>query len=492
MTNETQLIYPTLDLFLYDLRKGLGQNDDKFNQKRRNFWQKIYGKNLDDKLLEDLAKAEKEGASFVHLHKENNGYIDFLDGTLDGYYYPLQLGDMFALQVDCSGNYADDKNTPNDNPQPISNLSKIKKEINNQIQGAIQGTIGQTWIMYAQLSENCTTNQIKKVAQQCYQELEPNGNWESDFYTEGKFLGANVFEFWRFSNNSEDTHHLLILLFPNTNQIQLIRDNIADIYVDLIRLFAYRHKTIWAYQQSQTVKIGIENGYQKIRECVNAITQISVGAKHSGGKSLPPTNNLSTVMLRPYQSGIVTKNLDKLDLNFLENNLKDSLNILSHYAIDLSQFKAQGGTIRVNLDNYQVRLKQLSNKDNSTDKDLSFLSDFGEFAKVRYQEQITEDYDNLSPGLTLLENLIRTIEGIIDIEQTKSDRALNWTIFIASVGLATSGVASSIISTQVKPPANAEKLFSPNAAFWLSIGIGLVPLIPFLIFKIPRRFRPRS
>ncbi|WP_449419611.1 hypothetical protein [Phormidium nigroviride] len=82
-------------------------------------------------------------------------------------------------------------------------------------------------------------------------------------------------------------------------------------------------------------------------------------------------------------------------------------------------------------------------------------------------------------------------EGIIEIEQTKSDRALNTTIFIASVGLATSGVASSIISTQVKSPANPENFFSPNAAFWLSIGIGLVPLIPFLIFKISRRFRRR-
>lgn len=464
MTNETQLIYPTLDLFLYDLRKGLGQNDDKLKQKRRNFWQKVYGKSLDDKLLEDLAKAEKEGASFVHLHKENNGYIDFLDPTLDGYYYPLQLGDMFALQVDCSGNYADDKNTPNDNPQPISNLSKIKKEINNQIQGNIQGTIGQTWIMYAQLSENCTTNQMKKVAQQCYQELEPNGNWESDFYTQGKFLGANVFEFWRFSNNSEDTHHLLIWLFPNTNQIQLIRDNIADIYVDLMRLFAYRHKMVWAYQQSQTAKNAVENDYQKIRGCVDAIVQMNRD-----------------------------ENLGKVDLDFLEKNLKTSLNILSHYAIDLSQFKAQGGTIRVNLSNYEERLKQLTNKDSSHDKNLSFLSNFGEFAKVRYQEQITEDYDNLSPGLTLLENLIRTIEGIINIEQTKSDRALSMTVGVASAGLAASGVTATVVSTQVYSPQNNQNTMSLLSGIWWSIGIPFgVVASAIIFFSIPWLFRRRS
>jgi len=97
----------------------------------------------------------------------------------------------------------------------------------------------------------------------------------------------------------------------------------------------------------------------------------------------------------------------------------------------------------------------------------------------------------LSAGLRLLENAIKTIEGIIEIEQTKSDRALNTTIFIASAGLATSGVAASIISTQVKSPANLENFFSPNVAFWISIGIGLVPLIPFLILKFYRRFLRR-
>ncbi|OCR02836.1 hypothetical protein BCD67_15660 [Oscillatoriales cyanobacterium USR001] len=526
MTNETQLIYPTLDLFLYDLRKGLGQNDEKLNQKRRNFWEKIYGKNLDDNLLKELAKAEKEGAIFVNLHKENNHFIDFLDQTLDGYYYPVQLGDMFALQVDCSGNYVNDqntpKNTPNYNPQPISNLSKIKKQINNQIQGNIQGniqgTIGQTWMMYAQLSENLepnqAINQMKEVAQQCYKELEPNGNWENDFYAQGKFFGATVFEFWHSSDNPKDIDHLLIWLFPKTDQINSIRENVTNIYVDLMKLFSCRHKMIWAYQQSQSIKPKIENGYAEIMTCVNAITQISVGAKHSGAKSLPPTNNLSagmlrpdtidsqslpptnnssTAMLRPDTIGIVTKNQDKLDLELLENKLKDSLSILSHYAVNLRELKAQGGTIRVNLDNYQVRLKTLSNKDNSNDKDLSFLSDFSELAKVRYQEQIIDDYDNLSPGLTLLENLIRTIEGIIEIEQTKSERALNTTIFIASSVLGTSGVASSIISSQVKIPSKSEA-YSPNVAFWLSIGIGLVPLIPFIIFKslkIYRRFRRR-
>ncbi len=511
MTNEILLIYPTLDLFLYDLRKGLGQSDEKLNQKRRNFWQKVYGEELDDKLLKDLAKAERENATFVYLHKENGISIGF-EKPLDGYYCPLQLGDMFALQVDCSGQYADDKNTPNDNPQPISSLSKIKNEINNQIQGNIQGTIGQTWMVYAQLSEYCTPNQLEEVAKQCYQELEPNGNWESDFNSQGKFLGANVFELWRFSDDAQDNYHLLIWLFPTTDRIKLIREKIANIYVDLIRLFGYRHKMIWAYQKSQSIKLKIENGYAEIMTCVNAITQISVvGAKHSGDKSLPPTNNLSagmlrpetidsqslpptnnssTVMLRPDTTRTVAKNQDKLDLNVLESNLKTSLNILSHYAKSLHLFKAQGGTIKVNLENYDLRLKQLENKDkDNNDKNLSFLSNFSEFSQARYQGQITEDYDNLSPGLTLLENLIRTIEGIIEIEQTKSDRALNTTIFIASTGLAASGVTATLVSTQVYSPQNDKNTMDLLMAIGLSVVIPA--LVILLVVKFSPRFRPR-
>jgi hypothetical protein len=36
-----QLIYPTLDLFLYDLRDGLGETETQINQNRVNFRKKL-------------------------------------------------------------------------------------------------------------------------------------------------------------------------------------------------------------------------------------------------------------------------------------------------------------------------------------------------------------------------------------------------------------------------------------------------------------------
>lgn len=37
------IIYPSINLFLYDLREGFGQDDRKVAQNRRSFVRKLYG-----------------------------------------------------------------------------------------------------------------------------------------------------------------------------------------------------------------------------------------------------------------------------------------------------------------------------------------------------------------------------------------------------------------------------------------------------------------
>jgi hypothetical protein len=131
-----------------------------------------------------------------------------------------------------------------------------------------------------------------------------------------------------------------------------------------------------------------------------------------------------------------------------------------------------------------------------TDSDLDFLKFFSEreiYAK-KYQRQIEADYANLSPGLTLLQNLNSTIQGIIDLEQTKSDgalrtsradRTLNTTIALAGIGLATSQIASAVIVTQDTP--NPQVSFAYRTqAFVGSLGIGAIAVL--IAFIILRRF----
>lgn len=83
------------------------------------------------------------------------------------------------------------------------------------------------------------------------------------------------------------------------------------------------------------------------------------------------------------------------------------------------------------------------------------------------------------------------MRGLIDIENTKSERALTVTVGIAGMALATSGVMASVLSTQISPP-NQDNYKSINEAFGLSMGVGFITvIICFLIVLISRRFRHR-
>ena len=124
----------------------------------------------------------------------------------------------------------------------------------------------------------------------------------------------------------------------------------------------------------------------------------------------------------------------------------------------------------------------IADKDKSNQ--VKILSEFKKYATSKYQTQIESDRDNLSYGLTWLENLIRTIEGIIEIEQTKSDRQLENLIAAASVGVGTASAAASAASALVKDltpfyPFKVDKNQLPlaeplsNLAFILLFSLGL-------------------
>ena len=67
MSNENWLIYPTVDLFVYDLADGIGQNDEKISQNHQQFWKKIYGDKISESLLEKLKQAEDKIGDDIDL-----------------------------------------------------------------------------------------------------------------------------------------------------------------------------------------------------------------------------------------------------------------------------------------------------------------------------------------------------------------------------------------------------------------------------------------
>ena len=86
-----------------------------------------------------------------------------------------------------------------------------------------------------------------------------------------------------------------------------------------------------------------------------------------------------------------------------------------------------------------------------------------------------------------MENTIKTVQGIIDIERAKSDRTLNGTVAIVGVGLGTSQLASAVILAQIPDNYKNNPLPYQISVFFWSLLFGLGGAI--LTFAIVRGVR---
>lgn len=464
---SNKIIYPSIDLFLYDLKDGLAQDETQINRNCQNFCQKIYG-NLDE---ENFKKEYAQVQSHINNDADRLELLETkikkFESGKDGYYYPLQLGDTYALQVNYSGSNVNSK--PNDNEQDIDNepFLTLKQEIAQCI-SAQTGTIGQTWLVWSKLTSTKTDAEIENVAQKCYSQIDRDCKWERDFIGKGSLLNGTIFELWYCPENlgvngkefwekfRKESYHVLIWLFPSHITADEMRVYVRTVYYDFLRLWQYRHKIVWAYYQSRYQKTILKKEYTEIQPSIIQTSQLP---------KLVQTNSLK--------------------LSQLQETLTTNLINLSDYTIALTYLDNQKSVIEINLENYNYRLTDMQTKYGGSN--LDFLKIFSDelYAK-KYQQQLAVDYATFSPGLTLLQNLNSTIGGIIDFEQTKSDRTLNTTIAIASVGLATSQIASAVILASV--PENKDPLAYQTTAFFWSLGIGAIAIVlALIILRIFRR-----
>lgn len=346
---------------------------------------------------------------------------------IDGLNYFYQLGDTQGLLALYS--ITDEPHHP---PKQLSCLHKLKQKINNdrtvqEIQQTSQNKkVGKTWIILGILSsfwDSFTTNLIAKEASQIF------GFQQQSLPSAQKFMGATIYEFWspptRWQDLDKENNHLVIILYPDRKSL----DTFDQFKQDWMRLFYYRHKILWAYNNSQT-------------------PQIKAFLKEH---LLPIDPALPTQQLNLPQSSV----LEEADLETLTQLLKENYRISKQYSQYLSFLEVQLQTLQTNFYNYQERRNSLVKKAQAigtTDDNL--LQSFIEIPAQRYQLQLEKDIAALSPGLRGRDTFINTIRGMVDIEQAKSDRDLNSIIAGASVGLATSGVVATIMSTQIYQPEN--------------------------------------
>jgi hypothetical protein len=452
------IIYPTLDLFLYDLRNGLGESQDEINQNRA-----VYQKKLPESLHKTLFQKDTYFEDEYLLLTEP---YDFEPSnqtySFEGYYYPVRLSDVYGLLVDCSVNNEIEA-------QPAECFKDLKIEVEQRINNQ-SATIGQTWMISGWLPQSAERSP-EDIAKDCYQALMPDSIWKQDLEGQGTFLGATIFELSRYRlkikespetpttiQSLQENQHVIIILFPD----QASADKLREFYDDWMRLFDYRHKILWAYGQSRLLKQYIKNYFTLIEEERQSI-------------------NLNESKEREFEK--------------FRQTLMRVQYTLNNYAIELNRLEFQNRTIDINLSNYKKRLERIEEKAGNK---LEFLEKFIKLVTDKYQLQITKDSENLERGMKLLENTISAVRSRVEVAKAERDRNFQDAIAILGVGWSVASFVPSpdkLSNTPSQPSLSAPwiKAAIPMAyklsvalvaaaVAWLLIRLwpGLAKLIPFI------------
>lgn len=474
--SDSPLIYPTLDALLYDVRETLGQSEEAARVRRRQFWQKVYNDITEDK-LDALQQGDREDGVNALL-PDAYETLDWQNGQpnhreeLDGFIYPFGLEDIYGLQLETSGRYlhtaSNIPSTPpqiDRNPRPLAAINDLKQQLLSQLDPRAKalatrrperhGSLGETWLVWAKQADGRSPQDL---AQQIYARLLDSvpDNIHRHLTLKGKLeikeseRFASFFEFeqtptfWdgAWHEFLDRYPHICVLLFPESEDLEEIRDWMAEsVNFDLIRWLGFRNKVRWAKWNSQQLKAELKAGYAAVKA--------------------------------RYQQVRDRLNAKTYSLSELQHDLTQCLSDRSDYAEKLVLLDAQQHAIAINARNYKKRQRTLgleleptANCNWNPDRDI---------------QQIQFDRDNLETGLTLLDNLIRNIEGVIQIEQTRGDRRLNQTVGIASVGLATGAIAVAVATTHPQQPPKLRDIVTAPAFGWsLLVGISFSLLVAVL------------
>ncbi len=251
----TKFIYPTLDLFLYDLREGLGQTEAEVTENRLLFKKKL--PKINDKQFDERDEQAFE-PEFAELFGARR-YSDFDSDIYKGYYYPVRLNDTYGLLLDCSL-----KEEQQDTE--LQWIDDLRIYINDKSNGQ-EGSVGQTLMFSAQLP-NVSAQEYEFFAKRCYEALMPGADYETNKTGESEFLGGGLFEFWKKYPLKSDkinmeSQHVIIAFYPDEKAMEAA----SSLYPDLMRLLMFRHKMMWAYAQSRALKKRLKVGVVKIEAC---------------------------------------------------------------------------------------------------------------------------------------------------------------------------------------------------------------------------------
>ncbi len=433
--------YPKLTLYAFHLRQNLAQDLDKPVEDANHLWHKCQeiGKKLGIPKLENLSISEdkqildQNNLDFTAIKHKNNLH---LSGEIDR----LQIHDTFAL--DLTFRY----------PHPEVQLTDLKglNQDNCLLPININASLGQTLVFFAQPVG--TIKDEKAFAEHCVKALISEAEFNKlniSFQSKGKLLNSPIFEYNNDAVSPENQCHILIWL--NTSRETTDLEEAGEYYYPLIDLLNCRSKIIYARSESRWC-------YQQARKKYSLLE----------GK-VKQFNNLKD---NPADS----------KLEEFSQWLNEIPEISFKYARYLRDLELQKNTIKANTRNYKLHLDKI--KAICIQDDLEFLSSFLELAKDTYIEQINTDLDYLTPAQRLFEQLIDSIRGIVEIEQTKRDRSLENTINTLGIGLGGGAIISGVVVQHIdkinQPVDFNLSLTKPPHPFYASLFISIAATLFFV------------
>jgi hypothetical protein len=417
---DIELIYPTINLFQYNLRQGLGDDDAQILARSQSFYRKFLPDNENLQSYRDREQPDREFNELLQIDPSSHIYQPLAPG-LDGFYYPVQLGDAYALHLNYSGKIVkgkQDKIPKNFNTAIVNLKDELERE--RKLPALDGNSFGQTWLVSA-FVDNTQSDKLT-IAESCDRQITNKSSSDLNrSIIRGEWMGGEIFEFWTPPLSYQDNlqkivnrhPHTIVWLFPAEKLDEIDRDIIPKSYQHWMRLCHYRHKIFYAYYQSQFIKEKLKIANTKIRNIGD-----SLRAKNS---SLP----------------------------HLQYLLFDNLQECQLYSDCAQSLEDQQHTIEVDRDNYRLRCEEMIKE--NPHSNLQFLLEFETKYSSKYERQIRADRAHLDSGLMMLGNLSQAIQSTIQIEQTKSDRTTNLTIATAGIGLAVSQVVCAIVLTQDPP-----------------------------------------
>ncbi|MBS9388856.1 MAG: hypothetical protein HEQ33_08165 [Dolichospermum sp. WA123] len=273
----------------------------------------------------------------------------------------------------------------------------------------IQASLGQTLWIYGEVDANEDCNLLAETIANA---LVADTNLNSAFTVSGGLFASQLFIYQandpRDLNNPVKQCQILILLNnQKANTVQLI----GDAYDCLLNLFCCYQRILFinyqasqSYQNARTVYSDLEN---KIKEFKNLISN--------------PKTQISD--LKKLLSEIPQKSFD--------------------YTRCLQDLQIHNTSIQANIKNYRICLNKITAINNQISP--QFWQDFLDKDCQKWQEQIQTDINYLTPGQELFGQFVDTIRGIVETEQTESDRSLETTVQILGIGFGGGAIVSGVI-----------------------------------------------